>query len=499
MAKEILLVAEAVSNEKDVSKEKIFEALESALEHATKKKYDGDIEVRVSINRSTGDFDTYRRWLVVDDTENPLEHPYREISLAAAQYEDESVQAGDYVEEQIASIEFDRITTQTAKQVIVQKVREAERAKVVEEYQDQIGDLVSGIVKRANREHVILDLGNNAEAIIYREEMLPRESVRAGDRVRGLLYDVRPEARGAQLFVSRTNPNFLIELFRIEVPEIGEELIEIRGAARDPGSRAKIAVKSNDRRIDPVGACVGMRGARVQAVSGELGGERVDIVLWDDNPAQFVINAMAPAEVASIVVDEEAHTMDIAVEEGNLAQAIGKAGQNVRLASQLTGWQLNVMAVDDFNEKNEAEAQRLLDLFTSSLAIDEDFASVLIDEGFSSLEEIAYVPMDELLAIEGMDEDIVEELRSRAKGILTTKALADEESLESAEPDETLLNLEGLDRHLAFVLASHGVITLEHLAEQGIDDLADIEELTEQRAGELIMQARNICWFGDEE
>ena len=499
MAKEILLVAEAVSNEKDVSKEKIFEALESALAHATKKKYEGDIDVRVSINRQTGEFDTYRRWLVVDDSEQPLEHPYREISLAAAQYEDESVNAGDYVEEQIESIEFDRITTQTAKQVIVQKVREAERAKVVEEYQDQVGELVSGIVKRATREHVILDLGNNAEAIIYREELLPRESFRAGDRVRGLLYDVRPEARGAQLFVSRTHPDFLVELFRIEVPEIGEEMIEIRGAARDPGSRAKIAVKSNDRRIDPVGACVGMRGARVQAVSGELGGERVDIVLWDDNPAQFVINAMAPAEVASIVVDEEAHTMDIAVEEGNLAQAIGKAGQNVRLASQLTGWQLNVMSVDEFTEKNQAEAQKVLDLFTSKLDIDEDFASVLVDEGFSTLEEIAYVPVDELLDIEGMDEDIVEELRTRAKAVLTTQALKNEESLESAEPDETLLNLDGLDRHLAYVFASRGIITLEDLAEQGIDDLAGIDELTEERAGELIMQARNICWFGNEE
>ncbi|OZB05620.1 MAG: transcription termination/antitermination protein NusA [Idiomarina sp. 34-48-12] len=499
MAKEILLVAEAVSNEKDVSKEKIFEALESALAHATKKKYEGDIDVRVSINRQTGEFDTYRRWLVVDDSEQPLEHPYREISLAAAQYEDETVNAGDYVEEQIESIEFDRITTQTAKQVIVQKVREAERAKVVDEYRDQVGELVSGIVKRATREHVILDLGNNAEAIIYREELLPRESFRAGDRLRGLLYDVRPEARGAQLFVSRTHPDFLIELFRIEVPEIGEEMIEIRGAARDPGSRAKIAVKSNDRRIDPVGACVGMRGARVQAVSGELGGERVDIVLWDDNPAQFVINAMAPAEVASIVVDEEAHTMDIAVEEGNLAQAIGKAGQNVRLASQLTGWQLNVMSVDEFTEKNQAEAQKVLDLFTSKLDIDEDFASVLVDEGFSTLEEIAYVPVDELLDIEGMDEDIVEELRTRAKAVLTTQALANEESLESAEPDETLLNLEGLDRHLAYVFASRGIITLEDLAEQGIDDLAGIDELTEERAGELIMQARNICWFGNEE
>ncbi|RUO77206.1 transcription termination factor NusA [Idiomarina seosinensis] len=499
MSKEILLVAEAVSNEKAVPREKIFEALESALAHATKKKYDGDIDVRIDIDRQTGEFDTYRRWVVVADTDEGLEHPYREISLSAAQYEDANKQIGDFVEEQIESIQFDRITTQTAKQVIVQKVREAERAQVVDEYRDQVGEMVSGIVKRANREHVILDLGNNAEAIIYREEMLPRESVRPGDRVRGLLYDVRPEARGAQLFVSRTHPEFLLELFRIEVPEIGEEMIELKGAARDPGSRAKIAVKSNDRRIDPVGACVGMRGARVQAVSGELGGERVDIVLWDDNAAQFVINAMAPAEVASIVVDEDAHTMDIAVEADNLAQAIGKSGQNVRLASQLSGWTLNVMTVDEFNEKNEAEAQRLLNLFMTNLDIDEDFASVLVDEGFSSMEEVAYVPVAEFLEIEGMDEDMVEELRGRARAYLTTKALADEESLESAEPDESLLNLEGMDRHLAYVLASKGVATLENLAEQGIDDLADIEQLDEQQAGELIMKARNICWFSEEQ
>ncbi|KPD24578.1 MULTISPECIES: transcription termination factor NusA [Idiomarina] len=499
MSKEILLVAEAVSNEKAVPREKIFEALESALAHATKKKYEGDIDVRIDIDRQTGEFDTYRRWLVVDDTDEGLEHPYREISLSAAQYEDPSLQLGDYVEEQIDSIQFDRITTQTAKQVIVQKVREAERAQVVDEYRDQVGEMVSGIVKRANREHVILDLGNNAEAIIYRDEMLPRESVRPGDRIRGLLYDVKPEARGAQLFVSRTHPEFLLELFRIEVPEIGEEMIELRGAARDPGSRAKIAVKSNDKRIDPVGACVGMRGARVQAVSGELGGERVDIVLWDDNPAQFVINAMAPAEVASIVVDEDAHTMDIAVADDNLAQAIGKGGQNVRLASQLTGWTLNVMTEEEFTEKNEAETQRLLNLFISSLDIDEDFATVLVEEGFSSLEEVAYVPVAEFLEIEGMDEDIVEELRGRARAYLTTKALANEESLESAEPDETLLNLEGMDRHLAYVLASKGVTTLEELAEQGIDDLADIEELDEQQAGDLIMKARNICWFSEEQ
>jgi len=420
------------------------------------------------------------------------------MTLSAAQYDDDNIVLGDFVEEQIESVTFDRVTTQTAKQVIVQKIREAERALVIDAYQDQVGELITGVVKKASRESIILDLGNNAEAIIYRDDMLPREVFRPGDRVRGLLYAIKPEARGAQLFVSRTKPEMLVELFRVEVPEIGEEMLEIKGAARDPGSRAKIAVKSNDKRIDPVGACVGMRGSRVQAVSGELGGERVDIVLYDDNSAQYVINAMAPAEVASIIVDEDKQTMDIAVEEGNLAMAIGRSGQNVRLASQLTGWELNVMTVDDMNEKHQAENDKVLNLFTEQLDIDDDFATMLMDEGFTSLEEIAYVPVAEMLEINGMDEDIVEELRERAKAALTTKALANEESLENAEPADDLLALEGLERHLAFVLASRGVITLEDLAEQGVDEIADIEELDETKAGELIMAARNICWFNEE-
>ena len=497
MSKEILLVVDAVSNEKAVPRESIFEAMETALETATKKKYEGDISVRVCIDRKSGEFDTFRRWLVVED-DHQMENPFAEMSLSAAQYEQPEIGLGDFVEEQIESVKFDRITTQTAKQVIVQKVREAERALIVDAYQDQVGELITGVVKKANRESVILDLGNNAEAIIYRDDMLPREVFRPGDRVRGLLYVIKPEARGAQLFVSRTKPEMLIELFRVEVPEIGEEMLEIKGAARDPGSRAKIAVKSNDKRIDPVGACVGMRGSRVQAVSGELGGERVDIVLFDDNPAQFVINAMAPAEVASIIVDEDKGTMDIAVEEGNLAMAIGRNGQNIRLASQLTGWELNVMTIDDMNEKHQAENDKVLNLFTEKLDIDEDFAIMLAEEGFTSLEEIAYVPASELLEIDGLNEEIVEELRERAKASLTTQALASEESLEGAEPAEDLLNLEGLDKHLAFVLASKGVCTLEDLAEQGVDDLVDIEELDEEKAGELIMAARNICWFNEE-
>lgn len=423
MNKEILAVVEAVSNEKALPREKIFEALESALATATKKKYEQEIDVRVEIDRKSGDFDTFRRWLIVEEVTMPT----KEITLEAARFEDESLNVGDYVEDQIESVTFDRITTQTAKQVIVQKVREAERAMVVDQFRDQEGEIVTGVVKKVNRDNISLEIksegmAGNAEAVILREDMLPRENFRPGDRIRGVLYAVRPEARGAQLFVTRSKPEMLIELFRIEVPEIGEEVIEIKAAARDPGSRAKIAVKTNDKRIDPVGACVGMRGARVQAVSTELGGERIDIVLWDDNPAQFVINAMAPADVASIVVDEDKHTMDIAVEAGNLAQAIGRNGQNVRLASQLSGWELNVMTVDDLQAKHQAEAHAAIEIFTKYLDIDEEFATVLVEEGFSTLEELAYVPMKELLEIDGLDEPTVEALRERAKNALATLA-----------------------------------------------------------------------------
>ncbi len=484
MNKEILAVVEAVSNEKALPREKIFEALESALATATKKKYEQEIDVRVEIDRKSGDFDTFRRWLIVEEVTMPT----KEITLEAARFEDESL---------------DRITTQTAKQVIVQKVREAERAMVVDQFRDQEGEIVTGVVKKVNRDNISLEIksegmAGNAEAVILREDMLPRENFRPGDRIRGVLYAVRPEARGAQLFVTRSKPEMLIELFRIEVPEIGEEVIEIKAAARDPGSRAKIAVKTNDKRIDPVGACVGMRGARVQAVSTELGGERIDIVLWDDNPAQFVINAMAPADVASIVVDEDKHTMDIAVEAGNLAQAIGRNGQNVRLASQLSGWELNVMTVDDLQAKHQAEAHAAIEIFTKYLDIDEEFATVLVEEGFSTLEELAYVPMKELLEIDGLDEPTVEALRERAKNALATLAQDQEASLGDNKPADDLLNLEGLDRDMAFKLAARGVCTLEDLADQGIDDLADIEGLTDEKAGELIMAARNICWFGDE-
>ncbi|PJC86149.1 transcription termination/antitermination protein NusA [Vibrio sp. HA2012] len=495
MNREILAVVEAVSNEKAVPRERIFEALEIALATATKKKHEMEIDVRVQIDRKTGDFETFRRWLVVEE----VEHPTKEISLEAAQFEDENLGLGDFVEDDIESVTFDRITTQTAKQVIVQKVREAERAQIVEQFIDNEGELITGVVKKVNRDTVVLDLGNNAEGVILREDQLPRENFRPGDRVRGLLYAVRPEARGFQLFITRSKSEMLSELFRIEVPEIGEDLIELRGAARDPGSRAKIAVKTNDKRIDPVGACVGMRGARVQAVSGELGGERIDIVLWDDNPAQFVINAMAPADVASIIVDEDAHAMDIAVEADNLAQAIGRNGQNVRLASQLTGWELNVMTVEDLEKKHQEESSASIENFMKHLDIEQDFAELLVEEGFSTLEEVAYVPVNELLDIDGLNEEIIEELRSRAKEALTTLALAQEESFEGLEPADDLLALEGLEREMAYKFAAKGVVTLEDLADQGIDDLEGIDGLTEERAGELIMAARNICWFGDEE
>ncbi|MGK2959804.1 MAG: transcription termination factor NusA [Candidatus Malihini olakiniferum] len=501
MNKEILAVVEAVSNEKAVPREKIFEALETALSTATKKKYEQEIDVHVCIDRKTGDFDTFRRWVVV----NEVTQPTREITLEAAQFEDPSIELGGYIEDQIKSVTFDRITTQIAKQVIVQKVREAERAMVVDQFREQEGDIVIGVVKKVNRDNISLDLGNNAEAVIGREDMLPRENFRPGDRIRGVLYSVRPEARGAQLFVSRSRPEMLVELFRIEVPEIGEEVIEIKAAARDPGSRAKIAVKTNDKRIDPVGACVGMRGARVQAVSSELGGERIDVILWDDNPAQFVINAIAPADIVSIVVDEDTCTMDIAVESSNLAQAIGRNGQNVRLASQLLKqhrsddrWELNVMTVEDLQAKHQAEAHAAIDVFTKHLDIDEEFATALAEEGFSSLEELAYVPTKELQEINGLDEETIEALRKRAKAALTTLALAQEESRGSGQPAEDLLSLPGLPRELIFTLAARGVCTLEDLAEQGVDDLTDIKGLNDEKAGELIMAARNICWFGEE-
>jgi len=496
MSKEILLVVEAVSNEKDVPKEVIFEAMEAALASATRKKAAGDIDARVVIDRDSGEYHTFRRWEVVaDPDEEGLEAPERQMGLAAARAIDPGVAVGDFIEEPMESVLFGRIAAQTAKQVIVQKVREAERAKIVEAYTDRKGELVTGVVKKVDRGSILLDLGGNAEAIVPRDHVIPRESVRAGDRLRGYLYDVRSEPKGPQIFISRTAPELLVELFKLEVPEVGEGLIEILAAARDPGSRAKIAVRTADGRIDPVGACVGMRGSRVQAVSNELAGERVDIILYNDNPAQFVINAMSPADVVSIVIDEDSRRMDVAVKEENLSQAIGRGGQNVRLASQLTGWELNVMNEEEAAAKSEQEAGRLVESFMDQLHVDEDVAAVLVEEGFSTVDEVAYVPLSEMMAIQEFDEEIVHLLRSRAKDVLLTRAIASEQDLDR-EPAQDLLAMEGMDESLAFSLARHGVVTMEDLAEQSVDELTEIAGLDEERAARLIMKAREP-WFAE--
>jgi N utilization substance protein A len=492
MSKEVLLVVESVSNEKGVPASVIFEALELALATATKKRFEDEVELRVAINRQTGNYETFRCWTVVDESE--FDDPAHQVTTDMPRAVEANAKVGDVLEEKIDSIEFGRIAAQTAKQVIVQKVREAERAQVVEAYRERLGEIISGTVKKVTRDSVIVDLGNNAEAMLAREDIISRETFRVGVRLRALLKEIRTENRGPQLILSRTAPEMLIELFRIEVPEIAEELIEVMGASRDPGSRAKLAVRSKDKRIDPQGACIGMRGSRVQAVSGELAGERVDIVLWDDNPAQFVINAMSPAEVAAIIVDEDAHAMDIAVGADNLAQAIGRGGQNVRLASQLTGWTLNVMTEADIQAKQQAETGDILQRFIAELEVDEELAQVLVEEGFTSLEEIAYVPMEEMLSIDGFDEDIVNELRARAKDRLLTKAIANEEKLADAHPADDLLSLEGMDKALAHELAVRGVVNREDLAEQSIDDLLDIDGIDAERAGKLIMVAR-AHWF----
>lgn len=517
MSKEIplKLIIGAVSNEKGVSEEVVFQAVEAALVSATKKKYGADIDVRVAIDRKTGSYETFRFWTIVPDpstedsssedsrtdhsssgtlTALTFEFPLKQIVLSEAQKRNPNIKVGDTVEEPLESVEFGRIAAQTAKQVILKKVREAEHENIADEYRKKKGQLITGIVKKTSREVVFIDLGSNAEGVLRREDMLPREAVRPGDRIRAYLCDVVTELKGPQLLLSRTCNEMLVELFKIEVPEVGEGIIEIKSVARDPGVRAKIAVKTNDGRIDPVGACVGIRGARVQAVSNELGGERVDIILWDDNPAQLVMNAMAPAEVISIVVDEDAHIMDVAVAEEHLSQAIGRNGQNVRLAGLLTGWELNVISDKEAKDRTVAEQERLLRTFSEKLHVESDIATLLIEEGFTSLEEIAYVPIQELLEIEGFDEEIVNALRSRAKDALLTQALASEEKLSEKTPSEDLIALEGMDRHLAFVFANHGILTRDDLAEQSVDDLQDIQGLTAEKAAALIMAAR-AHWF----
>ena len=506
MSKEILAVVDSVSNEKGVDAGVVIEAIEAALASATKRRHVADVDVVVSIDRETGEYSTNRRWQVVpdDDEEVPVEEgeepfvfdPERHVRLSQAVRDRPTLSLGDYVQEPM-SVSFGRIAAQTAKQVIVQKVREAERIRIVEAYQDRVGELVTGFVKRMDRGNVILDLGGNADAMVARDELIPKEALRPGDRVRGFLRAVTPEARGPQLQVSRTAPELLMELFRIEVPEIGEGLIEIMGAARDPGLRAKIGVRSLDPRIDPVGACVGMRGSRVQAVSNELAGERVDIISWDENPAQYVVNAMSPAAVRSIMMDEEVRSMDIAVDEDQLAQAIGRGGQNVRLAMQLTGWSLNVMTVAEAEEKNEAESERLVRSFQEDLDADEEIATILVQEGFTAVDEVAYVPIEELRQIEEFDEELIEALRARARDVMITREIAHEEELGGGVPDRTLAELDGMDGDLSRRLATQGVVTRDDLADLATDELVEMTGIGDERAGQLIMAAR-AAWFEDD-
>lgn len=500
--KEILLLVESLSNERGVDRDMVFEAVESALatvaaawyreEHHI--EYEDDLRLRVALDRKSGHYDVFRCWEVIDAED--LEWDGREVTLEQAHETDPELGLGDVIEEKVEMETggigaFGRISAQKAKQVIVQKVREAERDKIIERYSKRVGELVIGLVKRVTREHIILDMGDNAEALVLREELMPRDAFRINDRLRGYLYGVLEERRGPQLLVSRTHPQFLVELFKIEVPEIGEEVIEIRAAARDPGVRAKIAVKTNDGRIDPVGACVGMRGARVQAVSNELGGERIDIVLWDDNPAQLAINAMAPAEVSSIMVDEDTRTMDIVVADEQLSQAIGRSGQNVRLASELTGWTFNVMGEGDAAAKHEAETQDVKTLFMEKLDVDENIADVLIGEGFASIDELAYVPLDELANVDGFDEEIAEELQTRASDVLLTQEISGESD---AKPADDLLSVDGMTAALAKELAAKGIVTRDDLADQSVDELNDVVTLTDEQAAKLIMAAR-AHWF----
>lgn len=492
MGKEIIAIAEALSNERAIPREKIFEALETALATATKKKYQVEILVRVKIDRKEGSYDTFRRWEVVDN-EGPLDKPSQQISLAAALVDHPGIQVGDIVEEQIESVKFDRITIQTAKQVLSQKVKDAEREQVVSEQREHIGHVVNATVKKQSHDIMVLDLGNNAEAVLKRDQIIPHETYGRGDRVKVLLENIVTENnRGPQIICSRTAPDFLKELFRIEVPEIGEDVIEIMGVARDPGSRAKISVRSKDRRIDPRGACIGMRGARVMAVSNELSGEKIDVVLYDENLAQYVTNAMEPAEVSRIIINEEDHSILIAVAPENLALAIGKNGQNVRLASQLLGWDLKVMTEEELESDIQKEVGKVIKNFTENLNVDDEFATALSDAGFTTLEEVAYVEPSELLAIEGMDEETAEQLQTVAR-----EAVEKIENAQNAQAIKELVALDGIDESLALKLVDHGIKSGEDLAEQATDDLTSIEGLDEKKAGEIIMAARNEYWFKD--
>jgi N utilization substance protein A len=489
MSREILLLVDALAREKNVEKDIVFGALEQALASATKKRFREDVDVRVEIDRNSGDYSSFRRWHVVAD--DVLEAPDREMTLEQAGAMVPDIQLDEFVEEPLEPVEFGRIGAQAAKQVILQKIRDAEREQILNDFLARKEHLVTGTIKRIERGNAIVESGR-IEAVLPRDQMIPKENLRVGDRVRAFMMKIDRSSRGPQLVLSRIAPDFLVKLFELEVPEIEEGLLEVKAAARDPGSRAKIAVKSNDNRIDPIGTCVGMRGSRVQAVTSELAGERVDIILWSPDPAQFVINALAPAEVTSIVVDEDRHSMDIVVDEDNLAQSIGRNGQNVRLASELTGWELNIMTEEESQRKNEQESAVVKTLFMEKLDVDEEVADILVQEGFNTLEEVAYVPINEMLEIEQFDEETVNELRSRARNSLLMQAIASEEKVEEVASD--LQALEGMDEQTARVLAAKGVRTQEDLAELAVDDLIELTAMDSERAKTLIMAAR-APWF----
>ena len=490
MSREILLLVDALAREKNVNRDVVFGALEMALASATKKRFTEDVDVRVEIDKNTGDYKAFRRWHVVPD-DTPEWNTAQMLSLEEAQDRKPDAKMDDYLEEPIEKIPFGRIGAQTAKQVILQRIRDAEREQILNDFLGRGDELVTGSVKRMERGNAIIESGR-LEALLPREHMIPKENLRVGDRVRAWVMKIDRGARGPQLVLSRTAPQFIMKLFELEVPEIEERLLEIKSAARDPGVRAKIAVHTNDRRIDPIGTCVGMRGSRVQAVTQELAGERVDIVLWSADPAQFVIGALAPAEVSSILVDEEKHAMDVVVDEENLAIAIGRSGQNVRLASELTGWTINLMTEEESNKKQAEESTRVRELFMLRLDVDEEVANILIQEGFSTLEEVAYVPINEMLEIEAFDENTVNELRSRARNALLVQAIASEEKVQGV--DQNLLQLEGMDTQLAAKLAEGGVKTRDDLADLAVDELSEMTGIEEERAKSLIMAAR-AHWF----
>ncbi|MDP2640269.1 MAG: transcription termination factor NusA [Betaproteobacteria bacterium] len=493
MSREILLLVDALAREKNVNKDVVFVALELALASATKKRFSDDADVRVAVDRETGDFESFRRWQVVAD--EAVENAPQQIPLSEALKQHADIQLEEFIEEPLEPIEFGRIGAQAAKQVILQKIRDAEREQILQDFLGRGEKLVTGTVKRIERGNAVIESGR-IEALLPRDQMIPKENLRVGDRVRALLLRIDRNVRGPQLVLSRTAPEFIIELFRLEVPEIEENLLEIKSAARDPGVRAKIAVHTSDKRIDPIGTCVGMRGSRVQAVTGELGGERVDIVLWSADPAQFVIGALAPADVSSILVDEEKHGMDVVVDEANLAIAIGRSGQNVRLASELTGWTINLMSEEDSAKKHQEESAGIRSTFIEKLDVDEEVADILIQEGFSSLEEVAYVPINEMLEIDAFDENTVNELRSRARNALLVQEIASEEKVEGVDPQ--LLGLEGMDSHIAAKLVEAGVKTRDDLADLATDDLIEICAIDAEHAKALIMKAREH-WFAEEE